>query len=64
MKQTLAHVNNLPKKPTIRDKTEPLGFQRMGLESGQPKVIGFKYLILPSIMRKCQSQHVLVHPKE
>jgi len=29
-----AHVNDQPKKPAIFDKTKPLAFQRVGLESG------------------------------
>ncbi len=61
MRQTLAHVGNLPKKLVTRDKTKLLGSQRVGLESGQFKVIGFVHLIVPFGTRKCQSQHVLLH---
>jgi hypothetical protein len=41
-KQTHARVGNLPKKPTIRDKIKPLGSQRVGPESGQPKLLHSK----------------------
>ncbi len=63
-KQTHARVGNLPKKPTIRDKIKPLGSQRVGPESGQPKLTRFEYLIVPCGTRKCQSQHGLLHSKE
>jgi hypothetical protein len=61
-RQTSTHVGDSPKKPAIGDKTKPLGFQRVGLESGQLEVIWFEYFIVPSKTRKCQSQHVLLHP--
>jgi len=34
------HVGNPPKKHATRDKTEPLGFQKVGFESGKFGVIG------------------------
>jgi hypothetical protein len=61
-RQTFVHVGDLSKKLAIGDKIKPLGFQRVGLESRQPKVMWFKYFIMPSKTRKCQSQHVLLHP--
>jgi hypothetical protein len=36
--QILAHVDNPPKKLIIEDKIEPVGFQRVGHESKQPRV--------------------------
>jgi len=36
-KQTLVRVNNPPKKLATRDKTKPLGFQKVGPESEQPR---------------------------
>jgi hypothetical protein len=62
-KQIFTCVSNSPKKPTIGDKTEPLGFQRVGLKNKQLGVTRLGYLIVPSIMGKCP-QHVLLHPKE
>ncbi len=50
-KQTLAHVCNPPKKLAIGDKIK------------QPRVVGLGYLIMPFGMKKCKSQHVLLHPK-
>jgi hypothetical protein len=53
-KQAPTYGGDLPKK-TTEDKTKPLIFQRVGLESGQPRVIGLRYFIMPSRMGKCQS---------
>jgi hypothetical protein len=53
VKQTLAHISNLPKKPTTRDKIEPLGSQRVGLESEQHGVTWFKPLVVLFGTRKC-----------
>jgi hypothetical protein len=33
VKQNFAHVNDPPKKPSTKDKTEPLDLQRVGPES-------------------------------
>jgi hypothetical protein len=63
-KQTLIHVGNPPKKPIIRDKTELLGSQKVGPKSKQLGVKWLAYLVTPSEMGKCQSQHVLLHPKK
>jgi hypothetical protein len=38
VKQTPTCVNDPPNKLAIGDKIEPLSFQRVGFESGQPKV--------------------------
>jgi hypothetical protein len=46
-KQTFACVGDLLKKFTTKDNTKLLGSQRVGPESGQLGVIGFKYLIVP-----------------
>jgi hypothetical protein len=46
-KQILACVSNPPKKPAIRGKIKPLGSQKVGHESGHPKVTWLKYLIVP-----------------
>jgi len=35
IRQIHAHVSDLPNKPAIGDKTEQLGFQKVGPESGQ-----------------------------
>ncbi len=53
MMQTFACVSDLPKKLAIGNKIEPLGFQKVKLESGQLGIIGFKHLVLPSGIRKC-----------
>jgi hypothetical protein len=45
VKQTLACVSDSPKKPSTRDKTKTLGFQRVGLESGQPRVTCLGHLV-------------------
>jgi hypothetical protein len=63
-RQILVHVGDLPKKPTIGDKIKPLSFQRVGLESRQLGVIGFKSFVLLFGIGKCQSQHVLLHPRK
>jgi hypothetical protein len=64
VKQTLAHVGNLPKKRVTRDKTKPLGSQKVGPESKQLGVIRFVHLVVSFGMGKCQSQHVLLHLEE
>jgi len=51
--QTFARVSNSPKKPTIGNKTKPLGFQKVGPKTGQLVVIGFEGLILRFGMGKC-----------
>jgi hypothetical protein len=61
LKQIVARVSYLSKKFATRNKTKPLGSQRVGFESKQIGVIWFKHLVLLSGMRKCWSQHVLLH---
>jgi hypothetical protein len=63
-KQTLTCVSDPPKKPTIGDKTKPLGSQKVGLENKQPRVTWLGYLVMPSKMEKCKFQHVLLHLEE
>ncbi len=53
VKQTPFHVSDLPKKPAIRDKIEPLSFRRVGLENEQLGVMWFKYLIMLFGTKKC-----------
>jgi hypothetical protein len=53
MKQTPILVGDLLKKHATREKIEPLGFQRVGLKSKQPKVTRFKYLVMPFGIGKC-----------
>ncbi len=60
-KQTLVHVSDPPKKLATRDKTKPLGFQRVGPESEQPRVIWLEHLLVLFRTGKCWSQHVLLH---
>jgi hypothetical protein len=64
VKQTPACVGDSPKKPLIKDKTKPLGFQRVGPKSKQLRVTWFGHLIVPSGIGKYQFQHVLLHPKK
>jgi hypothetical protein len=52
-KQTLVHVGDLPKKHVIRDKIEPLGFQKVGLESEQLEVTWFRHFVMLFGMGKC-----------
>jgi len=52
VKQIPIHVNDSPKKLATKDKTKPLGFQRVGLKSEQLKVTGLGYLIVPFRMKK------------
>jgi len=52
-KQTLVCVSNPPKKFTTRDKTKPLGFQRVELESEQPRVIWLGHFLVLCRMGKC-----------
>jgi hypothetical protein len=63
-KQTPICVGDLPKKLAIRDKIEPLSFQRVGLDSGQRRVTWLGHFILPLGIGKCQFQHVLLHLEE
>jgi hypothetical protein len=51
--QTFACVDDSPKKLIIKDKIQPLGSQRMGLKSEQPRVTWPMYLITPFGMKKC-----------
>jgi len=64
MKQTFAHVGDPQKKPKTKDKTKPLGFQRVGLESEQLGVTKLGHFVVPFGTRKCQFQHVLLHLEE
>jgi hypothetical protein len=50
-KQIIAHVGDSPKTPTTKDKTKPLGFQKMEHESKQPKVTWLGYFVMPLITR-------------
>ncbi len=52
-KQTPICAGDSLKKPTIEDKTKPLGFQKVGLENGQPKVTRLVRFIVQSRMGKC-----------
>jgi hypothetical protein len=52
-RKTPTHVSDSPKKPITGDKTQPLSSQRVGHESGQPKVTWFKYFVMPFRMKKC-----------
>jgi hypothetical protein len=52
-KHTLVCVSNPPKKFTTRDKTKPLGFQRVEPESEQPRVIWLGHLLVLCRMGKC-----------
>jgi len=61
MKQNPTRVGHSPKKLTTRDKTKPLGSQRVGPKNGQPKVTWLGHLVVPSEIGKCQFQHVLFH---
>jgi hypothetical protein len=40
-------------KFAIKENTEPLSSQKVGLESGQPRVIGLGYFIMPFRMGNC-----------
>jgi hypothetical protein len=52
--KTSTCVSDSPKKFAIGDKIKPLSFQRVGPESGQPKVTWLGHLILPFETRKCE----------
>jgi hypothetical protein len=52
-RETFALVDDLVKKLTIGDKTKPLGFQKVGLNSKQPGVTRFGYFIVSSRIGKC-----------
>jgi hypothetical protein len=64
MKQILAHVGDLLKKPTTKDKIQPLVFQKVGPKNEQLGVTWLKHLVVPFGLGKCRSQHVLLHLKE
>jgi hypothetical protein len=49
----IACVNDLQKQPITKNKTKPLGSQRVGFKSGELEITWFKYFIMPSRMRKC-----------
>jgi hypothetical protein len=55
VKQILANVSNLRRSLQLatRDKIEPLGFQRLGLESKQPGVTWFRHLVVLFGTKKC-----------
>jgi hypothetical protein len=53
VKQNFARISNLPNKPATRENIKPLGFQKVGLGSRQPRVMGLRYFIMPSGMKKC-----------
>jgi hypothetical protein len=53
VKQIYARVNDSPKKLTTRDKTKPLGSQRVGPKNKQLKVTWLGDFIVPSKMGKC-----------
>jgi hypothetical protein len=57
-------VCNSPKKLATKDKIKPLGFQRVGSESGQPRLTRLRYFIMPFGTGNYQSQHVLLHLEE
>ncbi len=61
MKHFFVRVGDPPKKPTIRDKTQPLSIQMVGHENEQVRVTRFEYLIVSYGTRKCYSQYVLLH---
>ncbi len=61
MRQFCVHVGDPPKKPTTKDKIKLLSIQKVGPKNGQPGVIGLKYFIVSSRIRKCHSQYVLLH---
>jgi len=63
-RQTLVHVGDLPKKPTIRDKIESLNLQKVGCEGGQLGVIRLGRFVVPYGMEAYQPQHVLLHLEE
>jgi hypothetical protein len=63
-KQNPIDVSNPPKKPTTRDKIEPLGSQRVGPKNKQLGVTWLIHLVMLSRMGKCQFQHLLFHLKE
>jgi len=63
-KQTPIHVINLPKKPTTRERIEPLSSQRVGFENKQLGITWFWCLLVLFRMGKWWFQHVLLNPKE
>ncbi len=64
MKQTLICVGDPLKKLVTKDKTKPLGSQKVRPKNGQLEVKWFKHFVVPFGMGKCQSHHVLLHPKK
>jgi hypothetical protein len=63
VRKILTCVDDPQKKPITGDKIEPLGFQKVGLKSGELWVMWFGYFIAPSGTGKFLFQHVLLHPK-
>ncbi len=53
MKQTPTCVGDPPKKPSTKDKIEPLSFQRVGPKNKQLGVTWFKDLVVPFQAGKC-----------
>ncbi len=64
VKQTRICVSNLPRKPSTKDNIKPLGFQKVGLENGQPKATWLRHFIMSFGMGKCWFQHVQLHLEE
>jgi hypothetical protein len=48
-----ACVNDLQKKPITKNKTKPLGSQRVGFKNGKLDITWFEYFIMPFGMRNC-----------
>jgi hypothetical protein len=63
-KQILVSVSDPPKKLAIGGKIKPLGFQRVEHENEHPRVTWLEYFVVPSEIRKCWFQHVLLHQEE
>jgi hypothetical protein len=61
MRQILVHVSDLPKKPTIGDKTKPLSIQKVRPDNEQHGVTRFEYFVVSFGIRKCHSPYVLLH---
>jgi len=52
-KQKISRVNDLPNKLATRDKTEPIGSQKVGHENGHLRVTWLGHLVMSSGMGKC-----------
>jgi hypothetical protein len=63
-KQTPIRIRDLLKKPTTKDKTTSLSFQKVGPNNEQLGLTWFKHFIVPFGTGKCESQHVLLHLEE